>query len=67
MATTYSEDGSKKVRKGSKKAIAMADFFGVPEDVRAANKRLSGPGPFDVNDKKKVHDFYKKKNKKGKV
>ena len=41
----------------------MADFFGVPEDVRAANKRLSGPGPFDVNDKKKVHDFYKKNDK----
>ena len=67
MATTYSEDGSKKVRKGSKKAIAMADFFGVPKDVREANKRLSGKGPFDINDSKTVIDYYKKQKKKGKA
>ena len=70
MAITYNEDGSVKKRKGDKKAIAMGEkFFGVPEDVREANKRLSGPGPFDVNDQKKVIDYYKKKakNAKGKA
>ena len=68
MAITYSEDGKKKVRKGNKKAIAMGKkFFGVPKDVRDASKRLYGPGPFDVNDQKKVIDYYKKKNKKGKA
>ena len=68
MAITFNEDGSKKERKGDKKAIAMGQkFFGVPDDVREANKRLSGQGPFDVNDQKKVIDFYKKKNKKGKA
>ena len=68
MAITYSEDGSVKKRKGDKKAIAMGkEFFGVPKDVRDANKRLSGPGPFDVNDKKKVINYYKKQKKKGKA
>ena len=71
MAILYNEDGSKKERKGDKKAIAMGkEFFGVPKDVREANKRLSGKGrPFDVNDQKTVIDYYKKqaKNKKGKV
>jgi hypothetical protein len=66
MAITYSEDGKKKVRKGNKKAIAMGKekFFGVPKDVRDASKRLYGPGPFDVNDQKKVIDYYKKAKKK---
>ena len=68
MATTYSEDGSVKKRKGDKKAIAMGkEFFGVPKDVREANKRLSGPGPFDINDSKKVIQYYKKLKKKGKA
>ena len=70
MAITYNEDGSVKKRKGDKKAIAMGkEFFGVPKDVREANKRLSGPGPFDVNDQKRVIDYYKKKakNAKGKA
>ena len=70
MAITYNEDGSKKERKGdkNKNTIAMGkEFFGVPKDVRDANKRLSGKGPFDVNDQKKVIDYYKKKNKKGKA
>ena len=68
MAITYSEDGKKKVRNGNKKAIAMGkEFFGVPKDVRDASKRLYGPGPFDVNDQKKVIDYYKKKGKKGKA
>ena len=68
MATTFFEDGSKKERKGDKTAIAMGkEFFGVPKEVRDANKRLSGKGPFDVNDSKTVIDYYKKqaKNKKG--
>ena len=68
MAITYNEDGSVKKRKGDKKAIAMGKkFFGVPKDVRDASKRLYGPGPFDVNDQKKVRDYYKKakKNKGG--
>ena len=68
MAITYNEDGSVKKRKGDKKAIAMGkEFFGVPKDVREANKRLSGPGPFDVNDSKTVIDYYKKQKKKGKA
>ena len=68
MAITYNEDGSVKKRKGDKKAIAMGkEFFGVPKDVRDASKRLYGPGPFDVNDQKKVIDYYKKKGKKGKA
>ena len=68
MAITYSEDGKKKVRNGDKTAIAMGkEFFGVPKDVRDANKRLSGPGPFDINDSKKVIDYYKKQKKKGKA
>ena len=54
--------------KGDSTPIAMGkEFFGVPKDVRDANKRLSGQGPFDVNDQKKVIDYYKKKNKKGKA
>ena len=68
MAITYNEDGSVRKRKGDKKAIAMGKkFFGVPKDVRDASKRLYGPGPFDVNDQKKVIDYYKKakKNKGG--
>ena len=68
MAITYNQDGSKKERKGDKTAIAMGkEFFGVPKEVRDANKRLSGKGPFDVNDSKTVIDYYKKqaKNKKG--
>ena len=68
MAITYNEDGSVKKRKGDKKAIAMGkEFFGVPKDVREANKRLSGKGPFDINDSKTVIDYYKKQKKKGKA
>ena len=70
MAITYNEDGSIKKRKGDKKAIAMGkEFFGVPKDVREANKRLSGKGPFDINDSQTVIDYSKKqaKNKKGKA
>jgi len=38
----------------------MADYFGVPKNVRDANKRLGGPGPWDIKDKKTVIDHYKK-------
>lgn len=70
MAIDFNEDGSKRERKGdkNKNTIAMGSkFFGVPKEVREANKRLSGPGPFDVNDSKTVIDYYKKakKNKGG--
>lgn len=68
MAIDFNEDGTKKHRKGDKTAIAMGSkYFGVPKEVREANKRLSGPGPFDVNDSKTVIDYYKKakKNKGG--
>ena len=68
MAITYSENGKKKVRKGDKKAIAMGkEFFGVPKNIREANKRLSGPGPYSTKDKRDVLLYYNKKNKKGKV
>ena len=68
MAITYSEDGKKKVRKGNKKAIAMGkEFFGVPKNIREANKRLSGPGPYSTKDKRDVLLYYNKKNKKGKA
>ena len=30
MAITYSEDGSKKVRKGNKKAVKLAGIVGAP-------------------------------------
>ena len=68
MAIDFNEDGSKKERKGDKRAIAMGKkFFGVPKDVREASKRLYCKGRFDVNDQKKVIDYYKNKNKKGKA
>ena len=41
MAITYNEDGSKKERKGDKNKNTIAlgkEFFGVPKDVRDANK-----------------------------
>ena len=66
----YDENDPRKKREmnGDKTPIAMGkEFFGVPKDVREASKRLYGKGPFDVNDQKKVIDYYKKKNKKGKA
>ena len=67
MARTYDEDGTmtNSISERQKKKMASADFFGVPKDVRDASKRLYGPGPFDVKDKKKVQDYYR--NKKGKA
>ena len=66
----YDENDPRKKREmnGDKTPIAMGkEFFGVPKDVREASKRLYGKGPFDVNDQKKVIDYYKKHNKKGKA
>ena len=40
MATTYNEDGSKKVRKGDKKAIAMIKRVGEPISLREATEAL---------------------------
>ena len=40
MAITYSEDGSKKVRKGDKKAIAMIKRVGEPISLREATEAL---------------------------
>jgi hypothetical protein len=70
MAKIFFQDGSEEERKSdkNKNTIAMGSkFFGVPKEVREANKRLSGKGPFDVNDSKTVIDYYKKakKNKGG--
>ena len=38
----------------------MADYFGVPKDVRDANIRLSGQPPFNKKDMEKVREHYKK-------
>ena len=72
MAHTYDMDGSvtdsiseRQEKKKKKNTIAMGEkYFGVPKDVRDASKRLYGPGPFDVNDQRKVIDYYKKAKKK---
>ena len=46
--------------------ISEADYFGVPKNIRDANKRLSGPGPHSTKDKKDVLLYYGRE-KKGKV
>ena len=53
------------VKKPDRK-VASADFFGTPKNIRDANKRLSGPGPHSIQDKRDVLLYYNKKNK-GKV
>ena len=40
MAITYNEDGSKKIRKGDKKAIAMIKRVGEPISLREATEAL---------------------------
>jgi len=69
MARTYDEDGTEtnSISERKEKKLAQANFFGVPKDIREANKRLSGPGPHSTKDKRDVLLYYKKKNKKGKV
>tara|TARA_A100001037_G_scaffold266592_1_gene258906 strand:+ start:18323 stop:18520 length:198 start_codon:yes stop_codon:yes gene_type:complete len=65
MAKSGASKGAKKTAPTGSVNIASANYFGVPKDVREANKRLSGPGPHDINDSKKVIQYYK--NKKGKA
>ena len=43
--------------------VNEADYFGVPKDIRDANKRLSGPGPHSTKDKRDVLLFNSKKGK----
>ena len=65
MAITYSEDGKKKVRKGNKKPIKMAN---MPDYVFDSIQRQYGNkkyGRYTIEDKKNVINYYK--NKKGKV
>ena len=67
MAITYSEDGKKKVRKGNKKPVNMAN---MPDYIFESIQRQYGNkkyGEYTIEDKKNVIDYYKKKNKKGKV
>ena len=43
--------------------VNEADYFGVPKNIRDANKRLSGPGPHSTQDKKDVLLYNAKKGK----
>ena len=43
--------------------VNEADYFGVPKDIRDANKRLSGPGPHSTKDKRDVLLYNAKKGK----
>ena len=56
-------NGKKKVNSVNQQVAAV--FFGVPKNIRDANKRLSGPGPHSTKDKADVLKYYSKK--KGKV
>ena len=68
MAITYSEDGKKKVRKGSKKPVNIAgNISGMPQHVYESIKRQYSGKDYTIEDKKNVINYYKKKNKKGKV
>jgi len=58
-------NGKKKVNSVNQQVAA--DFFGVPKNIRDANKRLSGKGPHSTQDKKDVLLYYSKKNKKGRA
>tara|TARA_R100001509_G_scaffold127221_1_gene80619 strand:+ start:225 stop:431 length:207 start_codon:yes stop_codon:yes gene_type:complete len=68
MAITYSEDGKKKVRKGNKKPVNIAgNISGMPDHVYESIKRQYSGKDYTIEDKKNVINYYKKKNKKGKV
>ena len=56
-------NGKKKVNSVNQQVAA--DFFGVPKNIRDANKRLSKPGPHSTKDKGDVLRYYK--NQKGKA
>ena len=58
-------NGKRKVNSVNQQVAA--NFFGVPKNIRDANKRLSKPGPHNVQDKRDVLNYYKKQKKKGKV
>ena len=45
MAKSGASKGAKKTAPTGSVNIASANYFGVPKDVREANKRLSGPRP----------------------
>ena len=66
MAITYNEDGSKKVRKGNKKAIAMGPDYEIERDILEArqNKKAREDAGKDM-----LLDeiFNKKKRKRGKA
>ena len=46
--------------------ISEADYFGIPKNIRDANKRLSGSGSHSIKDKRDVLLYYGRE-KKGKV
>lgn len=54
-------NGKKKVN--SVNVQVAANFFGVPKEIRDANKRLSGQGPHSTKDKGDVLKYYSKKGK----
>mgnify|MGYP001170335022 CR=1 FL=1 len=54
-------NGKKKVN--SVNVQVAGNFFGVPKEIRDANKRLSGQGPHSTKDKGDVLKYYSKKGK----
>ncbi len=61
----YDEPSRKKVKKEnySWRNRMEEKYYGVPDNIRAANKRLSGPGPHSTKDKRDVLLYNKSKNK----
>ena len=66
--TDYDEPSRKKVKKENYSWRERMDekYFGVPDNIRAANKRLSGPGPHSTKDKYDVLMYNKSQEKKNK-
>ena len=66
--TDYDEPSRKKVKKENYSWRERMDekYFGVPDNIRAANKRLSGPGPHSTKDKRDVFLYNKSQEKKNK-
>ena len=66
--TDYDEPSRKKVKKENYSWRERMDekYFGVPDNIRAANKRLSGPGPHSTKDKRDVLLYNKSQEKKNK-
>ena len=64
----YDEPSRKKVKKENYSWRERMDekYFGVPDNIRAANKRLSGPGPHSTKDKYDVLMYNKSQEKKNK-